>query len=239
MHFIYSKKVILSIGFFIIFILTMNAQRPKGNYNFLDFQSKPYYFGISLGYNQSSFKIFASEDFILNDSISVLHSVNGPGLNLGIITNLKIGKYFDFRSIPAFSFVERNLRYSSTEEDKATDIRTIESVFLELPFMLRYKSAPYNDVRLYALAGFKYTFDVASNSRTRQADALVKISPTDFALEFGVGMQIFFPYFIFSPELKLTQGISNSLIYDDDLLQSTVLEKVLSRTVTLSFHFEG
>ncbi len=239
MYTIHGRKIILSAIICLTIIANALGQRPKGNYNFLDFQSKPYYFGISLGYNQSSFRIFASDDFILNDSISVLNSVNGPGLNLGIITNLKIGQYFDFRSIPAFSFVERNLSYTSTDESGRVDTRTIESVFLELPFMLRYKSAPFNDIRVYALTGFKYTFDVASNSRTRQAESLVKISPTDFALEFGVGLQIFFPYFIFSPEIKMSQGISNSLIYDDQLLQSTVLEKVISRTFTLSFHFEG
>lgn len=215
------------------------GQGGKGNYNFKDFQAKPYYFGISIGYNQSSFRIFASDDFILNDSISVLNSVNGPGLNLGIITNLKMGQYFDFRCIPAFSFSERNLKYISASDDRVEEIRKIESVFLELPFLLRYKSAPFNDVRIYAVTGFKYTFDVASNSRTRQADNLVKISPTEFAVEFGVGAQLFFPYFIFSPEIKISQGISNALIYDDALIQSTVLEKVLSRTFTLSFHFEG
>lgn len=239
MYFIQGKKIGLILVVFLAIVGSIYGQRPKGNYNFLDFQNKPYYFGISLGYNQSSFRVFASDEFILNDSISVLNSVNGPGLNLGIITNLKIGQYFDFRSIPAFSFVERNLSYTSTEESRRVDNRTIESVFLELPFMLRYKSAPFNDIRIYALTGFKYTFDVASNSRTRQAESLVKISPTDFALEFGVGIQIFFPYFIFSPEIKMSQGISNSLIYDDKLLQSTVLEKVISRTFTLSFHFEG
>lgn len=215
------------------------SQRPKGNFNYLDFQNKPYYFGITLGYNQSSFRVYNSDDFILNDSIRVLNAVNGPGLNLGIITNLKIGEYFDFRFIPSFSFAERNLQYTSTQEDRMDEIRTIESVFLEMPFILRYKSAPFNDIRIYALTGFKYTFDVASNSRTRQAESLVKISPTDYALEFGVGIQMFFPYFIFSPEIKISQGISNSLIYDDNLLQSRVIDQILSRTFTLSFHFEG
>lgn len=234
-----GKKVILFIFFSVVFMIQAHAQRPKGNFNYLDFQKKPYYFGIALGYNQSSFRIFASEEFILNDSVRVLNAVNGPGLNLGIISNLKIGEYFDFRFIPSFSFAERNIEYASTLETQENELRTIESVFLELPFLLRYKSAPFNDIRLYALTGFKYTFDVASNSRTRQAETLVKISPTDYALEFGVGMQFFFPYFIFSPEIKISQSISNSLIYDDDLLQSRVIEKVLGRTFTLSFHFEG
>ena len=239
MHHLHSRKIVLLLAFVLLALSQAWAQRPKGNFNYLDFQNKPYYFGITLGYNQSSFRLYNSDDFILNDSIRVLNAVNGPGLNLGIITNLKIGEYFDFRFIPSFSFAERNLQYTSTQENRPDEIRTIESVFLEMPFILRYKSAPFNDIRLYALTGIKYTFDVASNSRTRQAESLVKISPTDYALEFGVGIQMFFPYFIFSPEIKISQGITNSLIYDDDLLQSRVIDQILSRTFTLSFHFEG
>ena len=73
---------------------SVEAQRAKGNYNFLDFQQKPYYFGITLAYNSSNFKVLRSKDFIMSDSINTVESVTGPGFNLGIVTNLKIGDYF-------------------------------------------------------------------------------------------------------------------------------------------------
>ena len=75
--------------------------------------------------------------------------------------------------------------------------------------------------------------------QSRQAAGLVRISPTDFQFEYGTGIQFFFPYFIFSPEIKISQGINNVLIFNNNLRQSTVLEQVMSRTFTLSFHFEG
>jgi len=92
---------------------------------------------------------------------------------------------------------------------------------------------------LFVIAGVKYSFDVASDSRTRQSASLVKIAPTDFQLEYGAGVQFFFPYFIFSPELKISQGLNNILIFNDRLEQSNVIEKVLSRCLTISLHFEG
>ena len=87
----------------------------------------------------------------------------------------------------------------------------------------------------------KYSYDVASNSRVRkdQSKTLVQISPHDFAIEVGAGMQFFFPFFIFSPEIKFSQGLGNILIYNNALEQSRVLEKILSRTFTISLHFEG
>lgn len=219
--------------------LQLNAQSAKGNYNFLDFSQKPYYFGITLGYNTSNFRVFNSKEFIDNTTYRSVESVTGPGFNLGIVTNLKIGDYFDIRFLPTLSFAERNIEHRTNNREIPTELRKVSSVFVETPFHVRYKSAPYNDIRLFVLAGMKYSFDVASDSNSRQANALVKIAPTDFAAEVGVGAQFFFPFFIFSPELKFSHGLGNILIYDDDLDQSRVIEKVLSRAFTLSLHFEG
>jgi Outer membrane protein beta-barrel domain len=216
-----------------------HAQFSQGNFNYLDFQNKQYYFGITLGYNQGNYRIYHSKAFIRNDSFARAESVGGPGFNLGIVSNLKLGEYFDLRFLPTLSFAERNIRYSPPSEGQRPVNKRFESVLVEMPFQVRYKSAPYHDFRLFVIGGVKYSYDVASDSRSRQAGSLVKIAPTDFQFEYGAGIQFFFPYFIFSPELKVSQGINNILIYDDGLQQSTILDRVHSRTFTLSFHFEG
>lgn len=241
MHHLHRIKVIFVVLLFLVVAMpSMDAQKgARGNYNFLDFQQKPYYFGITLGYNTSRFRVFHSDDFILNDSISTAQAISGPGFNLGIVSNLKVGQYFDFRFLPTLSFAERNIRYSATAESRRPYTRKVESVFVELPFHVRYKSAPFKDKRVFVVTGIKYTFDVASDSRTRQANELVRIAPTDFSFEVGAGIQFFFPYFIFSPEFKVSQGLGNTLIFNENLDQSSVIEKIISRTFTVSLHFEG
>lgn len=235
-----GKAIVLSLLAWGLSLPLANAQFNQGsNVNYLDFQNKNYYFGITLGYNQSDFRVFRSKQFIQNDSFFRAESVTGPGFNLGIVSNLKLGEYFDVRFLPTLSFLERNLSYTQPGEIARTVTRPIESVLVEMPFHVRYKSAPYHDFRLFVIGGVKYSFDVASDSRTRQAAGLVKIAPTDFAFEYGAGIQFFFPYFIFSPEIKISQGLNNVLIYNDRLQQSTVLEKVMSRAFTISLHFEG
>jgi len=232
------KKVILVLLLGCI-AFQANAQKAKGNYNFLSFEQKPYYFGITLASNNSTFNIFKSDNFILNDSIRLIEDVRGPGFNLGIVSNLKIGDYFDFRFLPTLSFTEKKISYTPTVNSQAPRTRNLEQVLVQLPFHVRYKSAPFNDIRVFIIGGVKYDFDVANENRRRQANELVKVASSDFSGEFGVGVQIFFPYFIFSPEIKISQGLGNTLIFDDNLLESSVLERVLSRTFTLSFHFEG
>jgi hypothetical protein len=211
----------------------------RGNYNYLDFQGRPYYFGITLGYNESNYRVFRGQNFILNDSVAGVESLGGPGFNLQIVSNLKLGENFDLRFLPGFSFAERNLVYDAARKNKPDYPNNVSSVFVELPFHVRYKSAPYNDKRLFVIAGIKYSYDIQAKSRTRQIGNSVRISPTDFQAEFGVGMQMFFPFFIFSPEFKMSHGLGNILIYRSDLRESTVLEKLISRTFTISLHFEG
>lgn len=231
---------VLPIVLFALLPTSASAQFTGGNnYNFYDFQNKQFYFGLTLGFNSSRYTPFRSEDFIFRDTIIGVKSLNGPGFNLNMIANLKIGQYFDFRFLPGFSFAERRLNYTQNTRITSETQESVQSVFVELPFHFRYKSAPYRDKRLFLIAGVKYSFDVASESRTRQAENLVRISPHDFHIEYGAGMQFFFDYFIFSPEFKISQGIGNTLLFNPNLPESTVLEKVLSRTFTLSFHIEG
>jgi len=229
------RKIILL--FLLCGPMLVNAQ-IRGNYNYLDFESKPYYFGVSLGYNSAHYRIIHSNQLILNDSLNVAESATTPGFNVGIITNIKLGSNFDFRSlIPTISFSDRKLAYLNTE-NSAVD-KKVESVLLEFPFQFRYKSKPWNDVRVFLVAGAKYSLDLASNSRTRQAEELVKVAPSDFSIEYGAGMQFFMPYFIFSPEIKISHGLNNILVYDNDLVYSSVIERLISRTFTITLHFEG
>lgn len=232
-----TKAIAFLLTLFSAGHLSGQGLKNYGN-NYRDFAGKAYYFGLSFGVNRSNYQIVHSRQFIGNESIKIAESNDGPGFTVGIITNMKIGDYFDLRMIPSFSFVERNISYTgyTNLEDNMT---RIESTFFEVPFQVRYKSKPYKDVKLYVVSGLKYGFDISSKSRTKRLTDQIRLSPHDFSVEAGAGIQFFLPYVIFSPELKFTQGIGNVLIYRNDLQESTVLEKILSRAFTISFHFEG
>ncbi|MFN8339500.1 MAG: hypothetical protein U0T36_10840 [Saprospiraceae bacterium] len=65
------------------------------------------------------------------------------------------------------------------------------------------------------------------------------MAPHDFQYEVGVGIQMFYPYFIFSPEIKFSRGLGNILIYDPSRNEARILENVVSQIFTISFNFEG
>ena len=89
------------------------------------------------------------------------------------------------------------------------------------------------------MAGFKGDIDLASNARAKKADDLIKIKKYDYGPELGLGFNFFFPSFIFSPEIKISNGLPNIHSRDENLKYSNVFDKIQSRMIVLSFHIEG
>jgi len=190
-----------------------------------------------LGFNSSNFKITHAEEFIHDDTVFTVSSSRGPGFNLGIISNLRLSKYFDLRFIPTLSFGGRDLNYELM--GNAIAKKSIESISIEFPVEVRFKSQPIKDIRLYVLTGLKYSIDLASNAKARRAEDQVKVGRHDLAYELGFGVQFFFPLFIFSPEIKIANGFINVHSRTENLIYSRVIDKLFTRAIIFSIHFEG
>lgn len=233
-HFIhlFRHKIVL-IGI----VLFGFGQVANAQLNYLEYVNKKIYFGITMGVNISTYKYSHSDRFTYNDTILGVQNNRGPGFNLGIVTNLKLGKYFDLRFIPALSFADKSLDFRMAGDSIVN--KNIESININFPISIRFKSQPIKDMRIYVLAGLKYNMDLASNAKARQAEDQIKIGRHDFSYEYGIGIQFFFPLFIFSPEIKISNGIYNVHSVNDNLIYSGVLDKLQTRTILISFHFEG
>ena len=237
MHHLFGKKIIfLLLGILFSGNFLFGQSNSADNYNYKGFQKKPYYFGLNVGINNSGYILNQSRFFIGNDEIRIVEPVSGIGLELHMIANLKLGDHFDFRFLPGFSFASKQLEFTQVGTGE-TEFNNAEPVYFELPFQLRYKSKPYKDKRVFVIGGLKYGYDVAGNSDSKKS--ILKFSSHDFQWEVGMGMQFFYPYFIFSPEIKFSRGITNNLIYDNNLVPAKVLENVFSQVISISFNFEG
>ena len=197
----------------------------------------PFHFGITLGYGQTNFKVIHSEAFIHHDSILTVESPRSPGLNIGIVSNLRLSKHWDLRFIPALAFAEKQLDYTLIADSQA--VMSIESIYLDFPLLVKFKSDRVRNFRMYLVGGAKYSMDMASNAESRNADDIIKIQPRDISLELGFGMEFYAPLFKFSPELKFSYGIFDIMAHDDNFQFSEVIGKMLTRGFLISFHFEG
>jgi len=238
---LYWLQIVIGFCISSMIISSVSGQRKANAYNYLEFKNKPYYFGIAMGYANSNYRIEHSDDFILNDSYIRAQSLSGPGIRIGVIGNLKFGEFFDFRMVPGFAFTERTLDYVRFANGGGLEplSERIESTFFELPMLIRYKSKPYKDMRFFMLSGIKYTYDISNNSRTRQADDLILTASHDYSFEVGVGVQIFLPQFIFSPQIKVSRGMGNILLHNGALERSNIIDRINSSMISFSLNFEG
>jgi hypothetical protein len=227
---VYLRKVVALLSTF-LFLSTANAQL-----NYLEKGQKTLYFGINMAINMADFKINPSPKGSYSDTIYTFDAKLSPGFNLGIIGNYQFSQYFDLRFIPSLSFSDKILEFTDNR-GRVTE-QTISSIYLDFPLQVRFKSQPIKDVRIFVLAGIRYDFDLAANQNKRIADDIVQLKKHDFAFEYGIGFQIFFPYFILSPEFKFTQGLID-IHNPTGSIYSRVIDKLFSRAFTISINFEG
>ena len=222
------------------FLFVLGAMKADAQ-NLIHHDAKRIHFGILLGFNSSRFDVVHSENFILHDSIKQVISPNTPGFNLGIVSNFKLSRHVDIRVIPTLIFAEKILRVTEYRADgDFTFDKPIESVYLDLPIGLKYKSDRfYDNFRFYVMTGGKLDYDLASNSKKRKATDVIKLGVIDYSAEVGFGFEFYFPLFIFSPEIKMSQGINNVHVPTPGLQYSDVISKLRSRTITISLQFEG
>lgn len=212
----------------------------QAQYNVLEndmrFKKRHVKFGIHMGFNVSNFRAFRSEAFIENDTLLAINAENGTGFNLGIVSSLYLHKNLELRFIPTLSFAERTLRY---EFEFSSFPQKLESIYIDFPVQIKFKSDPIKDFRVYVIAGLKYGLDLASDSEARNAENIVKLDKSDFSVEYGVGFEFNFPLFILVPEFKVSNGIFDVHSLDENLIYSNTLDRLKSRTFTFSLNFEG
>lgn len=202
---------------------------------------KPYYFGITFGMNFSSYKIRYSESFVATDSFKVIQPNYGPGFNLGLMGNLRLSKFIDLRFVPSLAFAEKPMHIELMAADGTDSVvdQAIESIYMHLPLQLKFKSDRIKNFRFYGLTGVKFDYDLAANARSRRKDEFLKVSAADFGYELGVGFEFYYPNFIFSPEVKISQGLGNQLFKDPNIPLSNAISGLSTRMIVISIHLEG
>lgn len=205
--------------------------------NMPEHDSKLYYFGITFGFNYSSFRINNTQSFAEYDTFKQVQPGFGPGFNLGIMGNLRLSRFVDLRFIPALVFAEKKVK--TIDQFDKEENRSVESIYMQLPLQFKFKSDRIGNFRFYGLVGGKFDYDLASNARSRRQDEWLRVSPIDVGAEVGVGFEFFYPNFIFSPEIKLSQGFINSHYADDRIPLSNTINGMRTRMIVISIHLEG
>ena len=208
--------------------------------NLPKYDKQKIHFGFTLGINSSTFRILKTANFRNLDSIYTVEPKPTTGLNLGIVSNLRLGEHWDLRFIPALSFSQRKIDYTFQYPGGSGDFiqKSIESTYLEFPLDLKFKSTRINNYRVYVLAGGKYAIDMISQAKVKNKDKdIIKLDKYDYGYEVGIGFDFYMTYFKFSPELKMFNGLNNLLIPENTVFASP-LSGLKAKVFLISFTFE-
>jgi len=233
-----------TIGVIILLLgLTASSYAQFGVPNLLKYDKKPFHFGFMFGYNLFGYNLSSKPDLAQYDSLMVIHNRSMSGFSLGIVTDVRMGKYFDLRLIPGLSFGDRyidyTIRYASGTE--LVTAKNVESVYLDIPLLVKYKSSRMlNNVRAYVLAGAQYSFDMISAKKKKapeHGDVVLKLNPHDVQAQVGVGFDFYCTYFKFSTEFKMSFGFMNMLVPEDNMYATSVTS-LKAKNMQISFIFE-
>ncbi len=221
--------------------------------NLLEHDVKRYHFGFSVGFNSLDFAIRPSDEQDFKHVLSEPTSSAGfaGGYHVGIIGNLKLGRYFDLRFVPTYIYShDREIEfYDDAYNELAPDsYQTLEINMIQFPLLLKYKSARMNNTRAYVIGGISYSYDLdAASARSAETGPpgnqpfRIKVGHHDLQYEAGIGIEQYFPLFKGSIELKASFGLMNLLREgtDPNPAYYDAIYRMHSRSIMLSFIFEG
>jgi hypothetical protein len=235
---LYGIKVVL-ITVFLLFSEICSAQQlhsqenHEWDMNLPNYDDRFLHYGFTLGLNSTRFRPVASSIYY-SDSLVSIRSKPAGGFNLGFVVNMRLSKYFDARLLPGVAFYTRAVQYKFA--DGTNNNQTAESVFIETPLLLKYKSQRRKNHRLYAVGGLKTCFEAGAKKKEKRKSEL-RTNNFDFCVEYGFGIDLYFQFFKFAPELRFSHGLSN-LLNKDPNLYSESLTKLTTHTITLYLFFE-
>lgn len=187
------------------------------------------------------FTIRPSASFLNNmDTVYAVEINRYVGFNISMISNLRLTDQLNLRFLPGLIFGQRNIDYKILRNDGyRRHSMMIESTFLDFPLLIKYKSVRVNNFRPFIIGGTSFRVDLAAQRRVKPEERpKIRLKPVDLYYEIGIGTDFFLEYFMFAIELKASWGIFNNIVYDNTQF-SNFYERLNSRMVILSFHFEG
>ncbi len=168
------------------------------------------HWGYYLGFNSLDFKF---------DYLSVTQDIevkSTTGFNVGLIGNLRLMEFLDFRFEPGLYITQRNLIYPNIT-DPVDRLREVKSTYIFFPFLLKYSALRTGNVRPYLVGGVSTALNLGSNAKAPDDNYNDRFRMTKWTnfYEVGFGIDLYLEYFVFSPSIRGVFSMNDELIRDN------------------------
>ncbi|MCG8309206.1 MAG: PorT family protein [Cytophagales bacterium] len=228
-------KIVSTLATIFLVPLTCSGQEAfQFNLPFSD--AKWLHYGFSIGLHTSNLQLKYSDKFVTPemDSVHSIMPANAFGFSLGFITDFRLEDQFNIRVLPKVSFYEFPVDFNYT--DGSTNRQLIEATFVEIPVLFKYKSERHKNFRFYFVGGVAPGLEVSGKKRKEQSDNRLITHDFNVNAEIGFGIDMYYPLFKFSPEIRFSKGLVN-LLKEDQYGFSDGIESLKMNVVTLYLQF--
>ena len=180
-------------------------------------QNNPYvddkllHFGFSLGLNFMSFGVTETEEPIDGEIYYARVSSLMPGFSVGFVSDLRMTRHLNLRFCPGLSFSQRTLTYKTesgnpvhTQSGKYKDKIDVLSIPITIPLYVKWSAEREKNFRPYLIGGGGVEFNVY-----RDTERPVLLKSFDYFVEAGVGVDLYFEWFKFCPQITYRIGFAN------------------------------
>ena len=168
-----------------------------------------------------------------------------PGFNVGVLGELRLNEFFQFRAAPAMYFGTRHIifrNYSDPNNEKLIEEhQDLKTAYVSMAMDLIFAAPRFNNYRPYMMAGINPMLNLSARD-----DDFLKLKNSDVFLELGIGCDFYLPFFKLRPEIKFMLGLTNSLdtkhadkLKDKNMMMySKAVSESHSKMFVLTFYFE-
>lgn len=246
------KRIIGIIILLALFLNTKAQERTVQNKPYMDL--RPIHFGVLVGshlqdieFNNIGIQNISDDKA---DSKQVVISTDQDrwdmGFTVGLLGEVKLNTYLQFRWAPAMYFGTRHIKLMNHSEFDTNHYaiekrQEIKSTYVSSAFEIITAAPRFNNHRPYVLVGLNPMLNLNNAN-----DSYIKLKKYDCYAEIGVGCDFYLPYFKLRPELKFMYSLINSLdtkhgnkLRDPSMLPYTnSINKARSKIIALTFYFE-
>lgn len=206
------KKEFIFIFLSILFVTSTYAQRRDRVEYKQNWDKQQIFWGYYLGLNKKDYKV----TYLTNNAfIQVTPNV---GFNVGLIGDLRLHKNINLRLEPGLSSNSKVLAFKHIPGGQKDSIRKVNATYLRIPLLLKFSTDRLHNVRPYVVGGISYDYNFSSNqdNPNDNYDGEFRMKKNNFTYEIGVGVDLYLPYFIFSPSIRGVFAINNELVRDNN-----------------------
>jgi hypothetical protein len=250
--YLHWRKVGFIVMGLILFQIELQAQARFNEISKAGQDEKLLSYGFFLAGHNNYYQLKYSEAFADPNSgvgagIESIVPVFTPGFSLGFLAILRFHDQLNLMFTPKIGFYEfkTDINFysdptTSNNEisfNQRTETVVSEVTMVEFPLLFKYKAQRFNNSRMFFTAGGSAMFRTKAQD---EADIdFIVTTGKDFTVDLGIGFDMYFRYFKFSPEIRFSHGLNN--IYRPETTDARirdVISELRRKSITLYLHFQ-